>query len=169
MAFPFPSPPVSILLSLCPSPVSSPYHFSPPYPFPPSFCPLPLLAHHSVLPLLSSLFPLSFSLALSLLLFLCMPGRSLAAKRFWCIFRLKPSHLLSLWRHLLFYCTFWLCTMAKNWPLLVFQKTDIIKFLRGRLGNVASRTFWPWGQQLSQLISKPGQTNTKGMRPPQTL
>ena len=34
---------------------------------------------------------------------------------------------------------------CKNWLILLFQKTDITKFLWGQLGDIAHTTFWPWG------------------------
>jgi len=36
---------------------------------------------------------------------------------------------------------------CQNWFVLLFQKlTGLTKFLWGRLGGIASTTFWPWGR-----------------------
>jgi len=67
-------------------------------------------------------------------------GRSPAAKRFWCIFRLKSTHLFRFHND----------TFVILLYLLAVYISDINKFPWGRLGGIAPSpplptTFWPWG------------------------
>jgi len=95
-------------------------------------------------------------------------GRSQAAKRFWCIFRLKSVHLLSLATlHICnFFYTFWLCTTATSVEpdacmqtlthSILFEKKLTTKFLKGRLEGIASTSFWPWGRSPIAAIAPHG-------------